>query len=177
MSGHTHTQGCSNSVDLSIQTDAPTLQSFINSNQCMNNLWSYSFFFFRFFFSKILYSVIYLQQKSLFNYYISFFFKKKNHMVQPITAGPGGKNRPYKASVWEWNTSVLVRQQFASCFFLFIWLFSCRLWSQTPFSLVRESPGSRPCVSPQCRFQQWVRFGDMLMRNQREVTCFALSTL
>lgn len=42
-----------------LNTNALALQSFINSNQCINNLWSYQFFFFL----KILYSVIYVQQK------------------------------------------------------------------------------------------------------------------
>lgn len=49
-----------------LNTNAPTLQSF-NANQCINNLWSYWFFFF-----QILYSVIYIQQNHplLLSYFI-----------------------------------------------------------------------------------------------------------
>lgn len=65
-----------------LDTNAPTLQSFINSNQCINNLWSY--WFLRF------YTVSFIYNKN-HPFIISFKKKKKNHMVHPGSLGPGGK--------------------------------------------------------------------------------------
>lgn len=121
-----HARGCSNSVDLSIQS----LQSFINSNQCRNNPWSYWFlFFFLDFIQCHLYTT-----KSPIYCYISFL--KKNHMVHPDTVGPGGKNRPHKASVWEWITRLSCLS--AVCFFCFVFPV-CAVFGHRRPSLVKDT--------------------------------------
>lgn len=79
-----------------LNTNALALQSFINSNQCINNLWSYQFFFFL----KILYSVIYVQQKHP-GTIISPLFYKRTTWCTPIPWVQEEKIKPYKASVWE----------------------------------------------------------------------------
>lgn len=81
-----------------LNTNALALQSFINSNQCINNLWSYQFFFFL----KILYSVIYVQQKHPGTIISPLFcFYKRTTWCTPILWVQEEKIKPYKASVWE----------------------------------------------------------------------------
>lgn len=50
------------------------------------------------FFFFVFYTVSFIYNKN-HPFTIIFHFLKKNHMVHPNTVGPGGKNRPYKASV------------------------------------------------------------------------------
>lgn len=81
-----------------LNTNALALQSFINSNQCVNNLWSYQFFFF----FKDFIQCHLCTTKTPRYYYISFvLFYKRTTWCTPIPWVQEEKIKPYKASVWE----------------------------------------------------------------------------
>lgn len=80
-----------------LNTNALALQSFINLNQCINNLWSYQFLFFKDFIQCHLCTT-----KTPRYYYISFvLFYKRTTWCTPIPWVQEEKIKPYKASVWE----------------------------------------------------------------------------
>ncbi len=112
MSGHTLC--CSNSVDLSIQTHDSAKLHQLKSVQKQSVKLLFSSFFCRFYTVSFIYNKII----HLLSYLI---FLKKNHMVQLVRVGPGGKkNRQYMASVWEWNTRPPHLSAVCFLFFLFV---------------------------------------------------------
>lgn len=134
------------------QSSAPTLQSLISSNQCINNLWSYYFFL------LFLYSINYIQQNRPFA--VRFHFKKQTTWYTPvplfqIQEGKKKKTKQKRSKRRVSESGVCSVSRF------FIWLqmqFICCWWAK----VFR----SRPCVSlPICFVflsffsdSEWVRW-------------------
>lgn len=163
MSGHTLKAARTASTSRYKRTASAKLQLKSVQKQSVKLL-IFSFFFFVGFYTV---SFIYNKITHLLLYFICFFFKKRTTWYTPILWVQEEKiDHIRRVSERERVNHLSVFKFF---FNFFVFSCPCRLWSLS-FMRDNKSSSSRfPRVS-----LQWVSFGDMLMRNQREVTCLLL---
>lgn len=145
------------------QSSAPTLQSLISSNQCINNLWSYYFFFCCFYTVSIIYNKIAPML-------LDFILKNKPHGTLQCLCFRFRREKKRKQN----KSAVKGECQRVESVLSAGFLFGCRCSSfaadELKFSAHVHACPFRFALFFFLFFLTVSEFGDMLMRNQGKVT-------